>query len=77
VLFPEDEDAMVREGEKLGLTMTGPYPAFLVQGDDELGALVDIHCALYDGDINVVSSIGVSSGQGNFGYILYVRSEDF
>ncbi len=77
VLFTDDGDAMLQAGEKLGLTMTGPHPAFLVQGDDELGALVDIHGALYDGNINVVSLTGVTSGQGNFGYIIYVRPEDF
>jgi len=77
VLFPDDADALLGAAEKLALTMTGPHAAFLVRGDDELGALVDIHAALYDGKINVVSSIGISSGQGTFGYVIYVRSEDF
>ncbi len=54
--------------DSIPASMTGPHPAFLVQGDDELGALVDIHGALYDGDINVVSLTGVTSGQGDFGY---------
>lgn len=77
VLFPDDGDALLRAAAKLGLTMSGPYPALLVQGDDELGALVDIHGALYDGDINVVASAGVSSGKGTFGYVIYVRPEEF
>ena len=77
VLFPEDNEALLRVGEKMGIDITGPHNALLVRGDDELGALVDIHCALYDGGINVVSSVGVSSGDGKFGYLLYVRPEDF
>lgn len=77
VLFPDDGDALMRASQKMGLVIDGPHNALLVRGDDELGALVDIHCALYDGGINVVSSSGVSSGEGKFGYVLYVRPDDF
>jgi hypothetical protein len=77
VLFPEQEDALMRIAEKFGLTLTGPHHALLIQGDDELGALVDIHCALSDARINVVASNGVTDGKGSFGYVIYVRPEDF
>jgi hypothetical protein len=76
-LFPEDSDALLQVAEKAGLVLTGPHRAFLVQGDDELGALVDIHGALFDANINVVSSNGVTDGKSSFGYIVYVRQEDF
>lgn len=77
VLFPDDEDALMEMAKKAALSLTGPYPALLVQGDDELGALVDIHGSLSDAGINVASATGVTDGKGSFGYIIYVRQEDF
>jgi hypothetical protein len=77
VLFPEDEDLMVRVAASLGTVLTGPQRALLVQGDDELGALVGVHRKLYDAGVNVYASSGVTDGKGGFGYVLYVRSEQF
>jgi hypothetical protein len=77
VLFPEDDDALLRAAGKAGLALAGPHPALLVQGDDELGALVEIHGALYDAKINVASSSGVTDGKGSFGYVIYLGKEDY
>ena len=76
-LFPEDADKLKVEAKKAGLNIHGPIPALLVQGDDELGALTEIHKKLYDNGVNVVSSTAVSEGKGGFGYIIYVRTEQF
>jgi len=32
---------------------------------------------LYDAQINVYASSGVSDGRGHYGYILYVRGQDY
>jgi len=48
-----------------------------VQGTDELGALTEIHKKLYDYGVNVVSSSAVTDGKGGFGYIIYIRTEQF
>jgi hypothetical protein len=77
VLFPENVDRMMRAAEKAGLSLTGPQHALLIQGDDELGALADIHGRLYDAHVNVYASHGVTDGQGCFGYVLYVAEDDF
>jgi len=77
VLFPEDGDALLRVAGKAGLVLTGPHPALLVQGDDELGALVEIHGALGNAKINVASSSGVTDGKGSFGYVIYMGKEDY
>ena len=37
-LFPEDPHRLLDAAKKAGLPLTGPHPAILVQGDDELGA---------------------------------------
>jgi hypothetical protein len=76
-IFPEDPAKMANVARKAGLVVDGPNPAFLVQGDDELGALARIHEKIYDANVNVYASSGVSDGRGSFGYIVYVRPEDF
>lgn len=75
VLFPESVEALARTSEKTGFMLSGPQRALLVQGDDELGALIDVHKKLGDANINVYASSGVTDGKGSFGYVLYIRSE--
>jgi len=76
-LFPEDTILLSRAAEKVGFTIDGPHPALLVQGDDELGALTEIHNKLYRADVNVYASSGVTDGKGSFGYVLYIRPEEY
>ena len=76
-VFPDDPARLKHESAKIGLTLDGPYMAFMIQGDDELGALAEIHRKIYDVDVNVYSASGVTDGQGSFGYIVYVKSKDF
>lgn len=76
-LFPEDSHILLHQAKDAGLKLDGPHPALLVQGDDELGALATIHGDLYQAHINVSASSGVTDGQGSFGYVIYVRPEDF
>jgi hypothetical protein len=59
------------------MALDGPYPALLVQGDDELGALVDIHQQLFQSRVNVYASTAVTDGKGCYGYVLYIRAEDY
>lgn len=77
VIFPESADRMARAAEESDLALAGSQRAFLIQGDDRLGALVEVHQKLCDAEINVVSSYGVSDGKGGYGCVLYVRPEDF
>ncbi|UCF20325.1 MAG: hypothetical protein JSU87_02640 [Gemmatimonadota bacterium] len=76
-LFPEDPLRMASEAKKAGLVLDGPYRALLAQGDDRLGALAEVHEKLYKANVNVYASNGVTDGKGSFGYVLYVRSEEF
>jgi hypothetical protein len=76
-LFPEDPAQLAQVARRTGLALDGPHPAFLVQGDDELGALARIHERLYEANVNVYASSGVTDGRGGFGYVVYVRPEDF
>ena len=76
-IFPESPAIMKNEAMRAGLFLEGPHPALLVQCDDKLGALADIHLKIYEANVNVYSASGVSDGRGAFGYVIYVKSEDF
>jgi hypothetical protein len=76
-IFPEDAGKLRNEAQKAGLKLDGPQPAFLVQGDDELGALAEVHMKLYEANVNVYASSGVADGKGSYGYIIYVRPDDY
>ena len=77
VLYPEDVDAFTAAADGLGLTVNQTEQAILIQGDDRLGALADVHAQLYDAGINVYSSNGVTDGRGGYGYVLHVKQQDF
>jgi hypothetical protein len=76
-LFPEDPLRMAEAARKAGLALDGPHRALLVQGDDELGAIAGVHAKLYEARVNVYASSGVADGRGSYGYILYIRPEDY
>jgi hypothetical protein len=76
-LYPAEPDRLVDVAHESGLELSSPRPAFLIQGDDRLGALVDIHRRLYEASINIVSAGGVSAGRAGFGYVVLVRDEDY
>lgn len=76
-IFPDDSHKMEAAGKNAGLTLDGPHPAILVQGDDKLGALVDVHQQLYEAKVDVFAATAVTDGLGRYGYILYVREQEY
>lgn len=76
-IFPEDNGKFQQATFNIGLTFDGPHQAFLVQGDDDLGALSAVHEKIFKVKVNVFASSGVSDGKGMFGYVIYVRPESF
>lgn len=76
-LFPRDKEQLVNTAPKLGLNVSAPQRAFLVHGEDHMGALSEVHRKLFDARVNVYASSGVTGGEGRFGYLLYVRPEDY
>jgi hypothetical protein len=75
-LFPNNVEHMVQAAENAGLILEGPYPALLVQGDDRLGALAEIHAKLYDARVNVFSATAVTDGKGCYGYVIYLHPDE-
>lgn len=76
-LFPEDPPQLETEAKRAGLALDGPHGAILVQGDDELGALAEIHRRLADASVPIFASSGVTDGRGSFGYVVYVGEDHF
>lgn len=76
-LFPADPNKLVAEARSANLALDGPHQALLVQGDDEIGALASVHKQLVDAGIDIYASTGVTDGRGTFGYIVYVREQQF
>jgi hypothetical protein len=75
-IFPDRTHAFVEVARKLGWEALGPQHAFLVQGDDNLGALADIQRMLMEADVEIYASSGVTDGSGRFGYVIYFKEED-
>lgn len=75
-LFPEDSGTLAAAAKKLGWELSGPQHAILIQGDDQLGALADIHNCLNEAGVAVYASTGVTDGSGHFGYLVYFRDDD-
>ncbi|MBW4488741.1 MAG: hypothetical protein KME12_13215 [Trichocoleus desertorum ATA4-8-CV12] len=76
-IFPEDTGKLVSEAQKAGLVIDGPHPALFVQGDDKLGAFAEVHMQLYEANVNVYASSGIANSGSSFGYVIYVRPEDY
>ncbi len=77
VIYPLNSTWLGDLARHEGLRLVGPHHAFMVHGDDELGALVTIHQKLCDAEINVSSSNGISDGRGGYRYIMHVHPDDY
>jgi len=76
-LFPENEGKLTAAARQAGIALDGPHQALLVQGDDELGAFASVHQRLFEAGVDVYASSGVTDGKGSFGYVVYVREDQF
>src|SRR6202051_1354230 len=65
-VFPDRPENFVQAAGNLGWTVTGPQHACLVQGDDHLGTLAEIHQVLLGAGVNIYASSGVTDGSGHF-----------
>ena len=67
---------MSAAAKKSGLDLDRPYPALLIQGDDQSGVLADIYEKLSQADITVNESSGIAGINSAYGVILYLNKED-
>lgn len=73
---PSDAAALKAAASKAKWKLTGPKKAFLIEGDDRTGALVDYFAKLAGAKINITATSAVTAGAGRFGAILWVKQRD-
>jgi hypothetical protein len=76
-IFPDRTEKFAQLAQKMGWDVAGPQHAFLVQGDDQLGALADIQRMLLEAHVKIYASSGVTDGGGRYGYVIYFREDDY
>lgn len=76
-LVPEDAAALRQAVEGAGLALSEAKQAFLIQGDDRLGAVADTTSKLAGANINLTAAAAVSAGSGQFGMVVWVAPADY
>ena len=76
-LVPENAAALKQAAEKAGLKLTGPKRAFLVQGDDRVGAVADVARKLAEAKVNIIAAAAASGGGGRYGMVVWVPQADY
>lgn len=74
-LFPSDIQEFEDVAHDIGLPISTVQDALLVSGDDRLGALADLHERLATAGVEVYATSGLTTGEGHFGYMIYVRPD--
>ena len=75
--FPTDPKLLKNAADDAKIPLVGPKKAFLIQGEDRIGALYDLHLKLSNTGINIHASNAVVDGTGRFGYIIWVNPADY
>jgi hypothetical protein len=76
-LVPEDPELLKDAAERAGITLSEAKRAFLVQGDDRVGAVADITAKLAEANLNVTAAAASAAGSGRYGLILWVAPADY
>ena len=76
-LVPEDPEALKEVAEQLGTPLGQAKRAFLLQGDDRVGAVADTTAKLAGAGINVTAAAATAAGSGRYGMILWVAAADY
>ena len=76
-LVPENVGALKDAAGKASIRLTGPRKAFVVQGDDRVGAVAEVIKKLADAKVNITASTAAAAGGGRYGMILWVAQGDY
>src|SRR5215211_2598585 len=76
-LVPEDPQALREAAEQAGVRLSEARRAFLIQGDDRVGAVADTTAKLAEANINLTAAAAAGAGSGRFGMILWVAHADY
>jgi hypothetical protein len=76
-LVPEDPGAFREAAERAGVTISEAKRAFLIQGDDRVGAVADTTAKLAEANISLTAAAAIGAGSGHFGMIVWVAAADY
>jgi hypothetical protein len=76
-LVPEDPESLREAAARAGITLSEAKRAFLIQGDDRVGAVAHTTAKLAEGSINVTAAAATGAGSGRYGMILWVAPADY
>jgi hypothetical protein len=75
--FPEEHEELRKAAKEINLVLQGPRKAFLIYGDDKLGALADTFRKFYDAKLNIYGANCLADVKGGYGLILWVSPKDY
>ncbi len=73
---PANAEAFKAAAKAAKWKITGPKKAFVIEGEDRTGVLVDYFAKLAEAKINVTATSAITAGAGRFGAILWVKPRD-
>jgi hypothetical protein len=76
-LVPDDPGSLRAAAERAGITLSEARPAFLIQGDDRVGAVADTTAKLAAANIGITAAAATGAGSGRYGLILWVAPSDY
>jgi hypothetical protein len=76
-LVPEDPAALREAAAGAGLELSEAKQAFVVQGDDRVGAVSEITAKLAEANVNITAAAAVAAGAGQFGMVVWVAPADY
>ena len=76
-LVPEELEAFRDAAGEIPQRLSDRKAAFLIQGEERIGAAAEYFEKLATKEINVVASQVISAGDGRWGMILWVKPTDF
>ncbi|MGH7394041.1 MAG: ACT domain-containing protein [Candidatus Methylomirabilales bacterium] len=73
---PADPAAFVQAAKRARWKLSPRKTAFLIEGEDRVGALADVAARLAAAKINVTASNAICAGGGRYGAIIWVKPRD-
>ena len=70
---PSNPKAFLEATRQAGIELVGPKIAFLIQGDDRIGAVADMLSKLAQARINITAMNAVAAGRRRYGAVLWVK----
>ena len=76
-LVPEEPQQLRDAAAQAGVALSEAKRAFLVQGDDRVGAVAETLAKLAKANINLTAAAAAGAGSGRYGMIVWVAPADY